>query len=196
MSTDASDIRQPFIPSRELSSFRHGASTIGRGWRGSDAAVADRKTAQRLAKRIFDYAAAAVSLMLISPVFVLLMVLIRLDSRGPIFFRQQRLGLGGRPFWVLKFRTMVTDAEARLAELEAKNESNGGVLFKMKRDPRVTRLGRILRRTSLDELPQLINVLKGEMSLVGPRPLQLRDCALLEEFDSEGFAQRLKVLPG
>ena len=120
----------------------------------------------------------------------------RLSSSGPVLFRQLRLGRGGRPFYVLKFRTMVADAERRLAELESHNEAAGGVLFKIRRDPRVTPLGRFLRRSSLDELPQLINVLRGDMSLVGPRPLQLRDSYRLEAMDPEAFARRLSVTPG
>ena len=124
---------------------------------------------------------------LLSPLLALVALLIRLDSRGPILFRQQRMGLGGREFRCLKFRTMVPDAEQRLRDLEARNESAGGVLFKIKDDPRVTPLGRFLRRSSLDELPQLWNVLVGEMSLVGPRPLQLRDSEKLAELDPEGM---------
>ena len=123
-------------------------------------------------------------------------MLIRLESRGPVLFRQPRMGLGGRVFWCLKFRTMVPDAEQRLRDLEARNESAGGVLFKIKDDPRVTPLGRFLRRTSLDELPQLWNVLVGEMSLVGPRPLQLRDSEKLGGPGPRGYARRLSVVPG
>jgi exopolysaccharide biosynthesis polyprenyl glycosylphosphotransferase len=149
-----------------------------------------------LAKRLLDVSAAGLGVLVLSPLLVCLCVLIRLDSRGPIFFRQQRLGLGGQTFRIWKFRTMVCDAERRLAELEALNESKGGVLFKLKTDPRVTRIGHWLRRTSLDELPQLLNVLQGHMSLVGPRPLQLRDCTLAFQADSARFEHRHTVLPG
>jgi lipopolysaccharide/colanic/teichoic acid biosynthesis glycosyltransferase len=147
-----------------------------------------------LAKRVVDLAGALAGLLLFGP--VLLALLIRLDSPGPALFRQVRCGYRGRPFRMLKFRTMVADAESRLDDLESCNESTGGVLFKLRDDPRVTRLGRFLRRSSLDELPQLLNVLKGEMSLVGPRPLQLRDSALLWEADPQGYTHRLEVLPG
>jgi len=134
--------------------------------------------------------------LMLSPLLLVVALLVRATSPGPAIFRQLRLGRGGRPFYVWKFRTMVPDAERRLAELEAKNEARGGVLFKIRRDPRVTPLGCFLRRTSIDELPQLVNVLKGEMSLVGPRPLQLRDSHLLEAMDPDAFAQRLLVTPG
>ena len=149
-----------------------------------------------VSKRVLDIVGSTIGLMLLSPVMLVVAAAVRLDSAGPILFRQRRLGQGGRVFWVLKFRTMTTDAEHRLDELESLNESKGGVLFKMRSDPRVTRIGKFLRRTSLDELPQLFNVVKGEMSLVGPRPLQLRDCVLLEELDRAGYAQRLTVPPG
>ena len=131
-----------------------------------------------------------------APVLLAIALLIRLDSPGPVLFRQVRRGHRGRPFRMLKFRTMVADAEQRLGDLESCNESAGGVLFKLRHDPRVTRLGRFLRRSSLDELPQLINVLKGEMSLVGPRPLQLRDSDRLRAVDPQGYRRRLQVLPG
>ena len=135
-------------------------------------------------------------LVLLGPVILGISLLIRLDSPGPVLFRQLRRGFRGQLFWVLKFRTMVVDAEQRLDDLEKNNESSGGVLFKLRDDPRVTPLGRFLRRSSLDELPQLINVLRGEMSLVGPRPLQLRDSDKLQALDHEGYAHRLQVMPG
>ncbi|MDX6203841.1 MAG: hypothetical protein QOJ83_3341, partial [Frankiales bacterium] len=113
------------------------------------------------------------------------------DSRGPVLFRQTRAGTGGRPFTVYKFRTMAVDAESRLEELRALNESDG-LLFKMRRDPRVTRSGRFLRKYSLDELPQLLNVLRGNMALVGPRP------PLPSEVEAYGadVRRRLMVRPG
>lgn len=123
-------------------------------------------------------------------------LLIRFDSPGPVLFRQLRRGYRGRMFSVLKFRTMTVDAEQQLGALEKSNESAGGVLFKLRNDPRVTRVGSVLRRYSLDELPQLINVLRGEMSLVGPRPLQLRDSDRLLKLDSEAYSRRLQVVPG
>jgi lipopolysaccharide/colanic/teichoic acid biosynthesis glycosyltransferase len=149
-----------------------------------------------LVKRTIDLAGALLSLLLLAPVMLALAVLIRLDSPGPVLFRQWRRGRGGRPFRILKFRTMVVDAERRLADLENRNESAGGVLFKMRDDPRVTPLGRFLRRSSLDELPQLINVLRGEMSLVGPRPLQIRDSGRLAAANPRSYRHRLQVLPG
>jgi lipopolysaccharide/colanic/teichoic acid biosynthesis glycosyltransferase len=158
--------------------------------------VVPGQSARSLIKRTMDLVGALGGLILLSPVLAIVGCLIRLDSRGPILFRQRRIGLGGREFWCLKFRTMVPDAEQRLRDLETQNESAGGVLFKIKNDPRITSLGRFLRRTSIDELPQLWNVLRGEMSLVGPRPLQLRDCRKLEEMDPESYRLRLTVMPG
>ena len=147
-------------------------------------------------KRAMDLVGALVGLLLLAPPMLAIALLIRLDSPGPVLFRQLRRGYRGQPFWVLKFRTMVVDAEQRLNDLEKKNESAGGVLFKLRDDPRITPLGRFLRRSSLDELPQLINILRGEMSLVGPRPLQFRDSDKLQSLDFEGYAQRLRVMPG
>ena len=151
---------------------------------------------QFLVKRAIDLAGALSGLILLAPVLGIIALLIRMDSQGPVLFRQVRRGYRGRPFWVLKFRTMTVNAEQRLNDLESSNESHGGVLFKLRQDPRVTRLGSFLRRSSLDELPQLLNVLRGQMSLVGPRPLQLRDSDLLLELDPEGYKRRLEVLPG
>jgi len=149
-----------------------------------------------LVKRAVDGAGAFVGLLFLTPVILLIMIVIRLDSPGPVLFRQLRRGYRGRLFRLLKFRTMSVDAEQRLTDLEGSNESAGGVLFKLRDDPRVTPVGRFLRRYSLDELPQLINVLWGEMSLVGPRPLQLRDSDRLLALDPTGYARRLQAIPG
>jgi lipopolysaccharide/colanic/teichoic acid biosynthesis glycosyltransferase len=149
-----------------------------------------------LAKRAVDLTGALVGLTLLTPVILVIALIIRLEGRGPILFRQLRRGYRGRLFRVIKFRTMSVDAEQRLTTLEESNESAGGVLFKLRNDPRVTRLGQFLRRYSLDELPQLINVLCGEMSLVGPRPLQLRDSDKLLALDPKAYSRRLEVMPG
>ncbi|HKI19996.1 MAG TPA: sugar transferase [Isosphaeraceae bacterium] len=147
-------------------------------------------------KRAVDIVGAFVGLFLFTPVMLAIAFSIRLDSPGPVLFRQSRRGYRGRTFQVLKFRTMTIDAEQKLRDLENSNESAGGVLFKLRNDPRVTRLGSFLRRRSLDELPQLINVLRGEMSLVGPRPLQLRDSDLLLASNPQAHNRRLQVIPG
>ncbi|WP_353980054.1 WecB/TagA/CpsF family glycosyltransferase [Salinicola endophyticus] len=120
-------------------------------------------------KRLMDVTIAGSALLVLAPLFALISLAIRTEDRGPALFRQRRIGANGKPFMMLKFRSMVRDAEARRAELLARSERDG-VCFKMKRDPRITRVGAWLRKTSLDELPQLINVLRGEMSIVGPRP--------------------------
>lgn len=143
-------------------------------------------------KQIIDFVGAAVLLALLALPMLLIALAIRISSPGPVLFRQKRAGLNGRPFIMLKFRSMVTDAEQRKAELEAINEMTGPV-FKVTNDPRVTRVGRFLRRWSLDELPQLINVLRGEMSLVGPRPLPVDEVA---RFDDPCHRRRLSVKPG
>jgi exopolysaccharide biosynthesis polyprenyl glycosylphosphotransferase len=121
-------------------------------------------------KRLIDIAVSGTLLLMLLPLFGLVALAIRLESPGPVFFRQVRVGCHGRTFAMWKFRSMYTDAEQRKVTLEQENEMQGGVLFKMKQDPRITRVGRIIRRLSIDELPQLWNVLKGDMSLVGPRP--------------------------
>lgn len=146
---------------------------------------------QMIAKRAMDLAVAGLLVIVASPLLGLIALAIKISDPGPVFFRQKRVGQDGRLFKVLKFRTMVVDAEAKLRELQEQNERNGP-LFKMERDPRVTRIGHILRETSLDELPQLFNVLKGEMSLVGPRPSLPSEA---EQFDLR-LLERTKVLPG
>lgn len=146
---------------------------------------------RRLGKRALDVVGAGIGLLLLVPVFAVIALVIRADDRGPVFFRQARVGRGGREFPILKFRTMCVDAEARMAALEQANEG-AGPLFKMKNDPRITRVGAFLRKTSLDELPQLWNVLTGSMSLVGPRPALPREVALYEDFAD----RRLLVTPG
>jgi exopolysaccharide biosynthesis polyprenyl glycosylphosphotransferase len=143
-------------------------------------------------KRSFDFCFTALFLMLTFPVYLAIAIAIKLDSPGPVFYRQTRVGLRRKTFQVWKFRTMRTDADKMQKELEALNETKDGVLFKMKNDPRVTRVGKFLRRYSLDELPQLFNVLLGQMSLVGPRPLPIRD---VDHFSERHFI-RQKVLPG
>lgn len=131
------------------------------------------------AKRVFDFISAMVLLLISAPALLLVAIVIKLDSRGPIFFVQERVGLNKRRFRMLKFRTMQIDAEARMGEIEHLNEKTGPI-FKIKNDPRITLVGRWLRRTSIDELPQLVNVLLGDMSIVGPRPLSVRDATRME----------------
>lgn len=143
-------------------------------------------------KRAMDIAGALAGLVAAMPLLILIALLIKWeDPRGGVFFKQTRIGRNGRMFPMYKFRSMVSDAEKRLQELLAKNEIQGH-MFKMKNDPRITRVGRIIRKTSLDELPQLWNVLKGDMSLVGPRPPLPRE---VEEY-SPYHMQRLAVTPG
>jgi exopolysaccharide biosynthesis polyprenyl glycosylphosphotransferase len=147
---------------------------------------------QGLAKQVLDVSVAFVLLVLLSPLFLVMVALIRWTSSGPAMFRQQRSGLNGRPFTMLKFRSMVSDAEQRRQELEALNEMAGPV-FKISEDPRITPVGRFLRKYSIDELPQLLNVLRGEMSLVGPRPLPVDE---VQRFDDFAHRRRLSVKPG
>ncbi len=122
-------------------------------------------------KRVLDIVVAVVGIIICLPLWALIAIAIKLDSPGPIFFKQIRPGYRGKPFYILKFRTMYQDAERRLKEVMHLNRQRDGTLIRIPNDPRVTRVGRFLRRTSLDETPQLINVLRGEMSLVGPRPI-------------------------
>jgi exopolysaccharide biosynthesis polyprenyl glycosylphosphotransferase len=146
---------------------------------------------QAAAKRACDIAISAAGLLLLSALLVGVALAIALTSRGPVIFRQDRIGLRGRPFTLLKFRTMVAGADLMLEMLRDQNEADGP-LFKLRNDPRVTRIGRFLRRYSIDELPQLINVLKGEMSLVGPRPPLAEEVALYSDWQLD----RLEVRPG
>jgi lipopolysaccharide/colanic/teichoic acid biosynthesis glycosyltransferase len=145
----------------------------------------------RLLKRLFDLVSTAVGLVFVGPIIAAIALAIRLDSKGPVFFRQVRVGRDGRTFRIFKFRSMVVNADAQKESLRALNEGGDG-LFKVTCDPRVTRVGHFLRRTSLDELPQLFNVLRGEMSLVGPRPLVVDEDALVLGLDRS----RLHLTPG
>jgi len=149
------------------------------------------KPVQQAVKRAFDIVASGTALLLLSPLLITVAVLVKLTSRGPILFRQERVGLHGRPFHMLKFRSMVSNAEELKAKLMAQNEQAGPV-FKMKRDPRITPIGRFIRKYSIDELPQLVNVLRGEMSVVGPRPPIPSEVAKYEAWQR----RRLSVRPG
>jgi len=145
-----------------------------------------------LAKRVFDAAASLALLLLLSPLFALIAILIKLEDGGPVFFVQTRVGKLGRHFRMFKFRSMFVDAEQRLKDLLAHNQHREGVTFKMKNDPRITSVGKWLRRSSFDELPQLFNVLIGDMSLVGPRPPVPREVAMY----SASERRRLMTKPG
>lgn len=143
-------------------------------------------------KRLLDVIGSLCGVILLSPIFLIVALIIKCeDPRGPIFFKQIRVGKDGEEFYMYKFRSMVTDAEEKLEELLRYNEASGA-MFKMKADPRVTKIGRFIRKTSIDELPQLINVLKGEMSLVGPRPPLPREVKDYTAYHK----QRLMVIPG
>lgn len=153
--------------------------------------VVDAKPIQVALKRLLDVSASAVALVVLSPLLVGTALAVKLTSRGPVFFRQRRVGLYGRTFEMLKFRSMVTNAEALRAKLEKSNEMSGPV-FKMRNDPRITSVGRFIRRYSIDELPQLVNVLLGDMSIVGPRPPLPSEVAKYEAWQ----LRRLSVRPG
>jgi lipopolysaccharide/colanic/teichoic acid biosynthesis glycosyltransferase len=163
-------------PNEITSTTSHPA--VRRGWRAR-------------AKRTLDVALAGLVLVLVLPVLALAMLAIRLDSSGPTVFRQRRVGHGGDLFTIYKLRTMVLDAEGQRADLLDRNEADGP-LFKLSKDPRVTRVGHLLRKLSIDELPQLVNVLRGQMSLVGPRPALPQEMA---EWDPR-LHRRLHVRPG
>jgi len=149
------------------------------------------KPMQSAFKRLFDIAASSLALFLLSPLLLAVAAIIRFTSRGPVLFRQMRVGRHGKPFHMLKFRSMVVNAEELKAKLMAQNEQDGPV-FKMRRDPRITRVGRFIRKFSIDELPQLLNVLRGEMSIVGPRPPVPSEVARYEAWQR----RRLSVRPG
>ncbi len=151
-------------------------------------------SSSQLMKRLLDVAVSSIALVILAPFFLVIAAAVKLDSRGPAFFRQTRMGSGGKPFTILKFRTMACDAEERKHEIAHLNQHHGGDerMFKAPSDPRVTRVGAFLRRTSIDELPQLVNVLRGEMSLVGPRPLILEEDSHVLEWARE----RLRIKPG
>lgn len=151
-----------------------------------------REDYRHVIKRAIDIAGALAGLVVLAPLFLVVAILIKATSKGPVLFRQERYGLGKRIFRIYKFRTMVENAEAAQTALEHLNQ-NSGPVFKIFKDPRVTRVGAFLRKTSIDELPQLINVLKGEMSLVGPRPLNLRDVG---RFSEAWLMRRFSVKPG
>jgi exopolysaccharide biosynthesis polyprenyl glycosylphosphotransferase len=185
------------VPARSVDHFAAFATPWGRrrellylGWkRLSWRSVV---SSARIAKRLVDLIGSVAALVLLSPVFFVIALLIKLEDRGPIFFRQVRVGRFGQEFRMFKFRSMRIDAEQRLKELLAKNQHTTGVTFKIKGDPRVTRIGRVIRKYSLDELPQFYNVLIGDMSLVGPRPPVPREVAMYTLADR----RRLAVKPG
>ena len=143
-------------------------------------------------KRLFDIVVSAGVLIALAPLLIAVSLLIKLESRGPIFFTQERVGYNKRRFKILKFRTMVAGSDQQQQALEHLNEADGPV-FKIKNDPRITRVGKFLRRFSIDELPQLVNVLRGDMSLVGPRPLPVRD---VERIELRWHKRRFSIKPG
>ena len=149
-------------------------------------------TLRAAAKRALDISAALAGLVLLAPLLLATAVAVRLETPGPVLFRQERVGKRGRLFTMLKFRSMRVTAEAEKQALGSANESADGVLFKMKSDPRVTRVGRVIRRLSIDEMPQLLNVLRGEMSIVGPRPALPME---VDQYDLEA-RKRLQTRPG
>jgi exopolysaccharide biosynthesis polyprenyl glycosylphosphotransferase len=149
--------------------------------------------ASRVAKRAMDVVFSGAALIVLSPLLALAAIAIKLDSRGPVFFSQVRAGRKGTEFRLIKFRSMYRDAEERKKLFEEQNEAGDGVMFKIKEDPRITRVGHFLRRTSIDELPQLLNVLRGEMSLVGPRPLIPEES---QHAARTWHARRLDLRPG
>ena len=155
------------------------------------AVQAESRLFYHICKRIMDVVCSAAALAVLSPIFLAVAVATKLEDKGPVIFTQNRTGKDGKVFRMYKFRSMYVDAEKRRSELLARNEADGP-LFKIADDPRVTKVGRFIRRTSIDELPQLVNILKGEMSIVGPRPLVTYEQNQCTEYQ----AQRLLVKPG
>lgn len=153
--------------------------------------IKDNKIGYLFIKRLIDILASSLGLVVLSPILLLIAILIKLDSKGPVFFSQERIGFRGKPFNMYKFRSMVVNAEEIKEKLNEHNEMSGP-MFKIKNDPRITKIGKFIRKTSIDELPQLINVLKGEMTLVGPRPSLPKEVAQFEPW----MMERLTVKPG
>jgi exopolysaccharide biosynthesis polyprenyl glycosylphosphotransferase len=152
----------------------------------------DTRPLQYALKRMFDIAASATALLVLSPLLLVVAAIIKLTDGGPVFFLQERVGLHGAHFGMLKFRSMVMNADALKDTLLAHNEMQGGVVFKMKNDPRITPIGRFIRKFSIDELPQLLNILRGDMTIVGPRPAVPREVAQYKVWQR----RRLSVRPG
>lgn len=165
-----------------------------------DSVVTQMKVAQKcnknigyfIIKRIIDIIGALTGIILTSPVLIIVAIWIKIDSKGPVFFAQSRVGRDGALFMIYKFRSMCTDAEVLLGKLKKENEMSSGPMFKMKDDPRITKIGKFIRKTSIDELPQLINILKGDMSLVGPRPSLPKEVVQFTPFQK----RRLVAKPG
>ena len=148
-------------------------------------------TLYEVIKRIIDIVASFIGLILLSPLILIVSILIKLESKGEVIFKQKRVGLNGKEFYMYKFRSMVINAEELKKQLESQNEMSGP-MFKIKDDPRITKVGKFIRKTSIDELPQLINVIKGDMSLVGPRPSLPKEVEKFEQW----MMERLEVKPG
>jgi lipopolysaccharide/colanic/teichoic acid biosynthesis glycosyltransferase len=151
----------------------------------------DKRYFYRFFKRLFDFLVSSIALIILSPLFLIISLLIYIDDQGPIFYSQIRIGRDGKPFKMYKFRSMVTNADELLENLRSQNEVEGP-MFKMKEDPRITTVGKFIRKTSIDEFPQLFNVLIGQMSLVGPRPPLKNETTQYSPYDK----QRLWVVPG
>ena len=191
--------QNPTIPGQRIAAPDNTTDTVGAPptplrvvGPGPSTSLLPGKAARAPAKRLLDVTAASAGLVALSPVLAVVGAAVRLTSPGPAVYRQQRIGLCGRPFTIWKFRTMQNGADEQLNDLLSTVQGAAQPLFKISNDPRVTPLGRWLRRTSLDELPQLVNVLRGEMSLVGPRPQRTAEVDLYEDWHYE----RLTVRPG